>query len=646
MSRLEDVEKDLYGQNDAKLNKRMRRSFVLPEMRDAPPNSWESQPQSDVPEPFMSKRMLKIFVTSLAVVVLVTTGAFLYFYLTNKGQEAAITIQGRDRIDSGEIVSIPFSFKNISRSALQNVNFTIIFPDGTHIIEDGVEKAAPPRLIKKFDDLAPGQEQSFEVSARLFGKENEEKKVDTTLSYQPEGLRANFSTNSSKIFTIGHVPLAISWESPDTVSPNQDVQIRVHYISSSQLTFNNLSLKLDYPPGFSFGSADPKPDVGNTIWKIGDMSPNREGFITIKGTLGGDAGSVKDFKSTLGVFDDQTQAFSVYSESTQELKIATNPLSVQISVDGTREKLISAGDNLNITLHYKNNSAEALKNITIHTFLEGGSGESGDQIFAPDSGNNLIELNSLSINSGGVYDHSSKSIIWSSGNLPDLQEIQPGGEGDIIFSIHVLDNFPVLSSKDKSLILRIRASIDAGDIPQDLAGTKVGSEDKLDLKTRSKLAFSAKSSHKSSLITNTGSLPPRIGKKTTYTIYWETRNYTNDLQNMQVKATLPPNVKWENSLYPTGVNIVFDDSSREVRWLIGKLPAGTGILSPTLVGAFQVSVTPSDLDLGKVMSLANKSILSGLDVFTGENINVEADALTTELKEDSSSSPSDWIVIK
>ena len=115
---------------------------------------------------------------------------------------------------------------------------------------------------------------------------------------------------------------------------------------------------------------------------------------------------------------------------------------------------------------------------------------------------------------------------------------------------------------------------------------------------------------------------------------------------MEVKTTLPPNIKWENLISPQESRITFDQASGEVRWRVGDVKAGTGILTPALVGAFQISVIPAEVDFGKAINLTNKSQLLALDVFTNEKRAEEGLPLTTELKEDPAVSTNDWRVVR
>ncbi|MEK7083134.1 MAG: hypothetical protein AAB972_03090, partial [Patescibacteria group bacterium] len=129
-----------------------------------------------------------------------------------------------------------------------------------------------------------------------------------------------------------------------------------------------------------------------------------------------------------------------------------------------------------------------------------------------------------------------------------------------------------------------------------------------------------------------------------YAILWEVKNFTNDILNAEVVGTLPPNVTWENITKTDGTPVTYDSASSEVRWRIGTISAGTGVLSPTMTSAFQVAVIPDETDRGHAIKLINPSRLMGTDSFTGIPVSEEIDVLTTELPFDTSATFGDGAV--
>lgn len=632
MGKIEELEEELYGKEEpGELVKRTRRRIVFPTPASKFPTAWLGRNGPQPQGRFLTdRRIFKFFLGALAVVLIIGGAAFIFIYLGTKGQEALVTIEGREEIQAGELVTISVVFKNLSRVHLQEAELTIILPRDSLLQENGIERVSPPLITKKIIDLEPGKEGAEEITVRFFGKEGEEKKVEAALLYRPENLRARFSAKGVKIFRISRVPLAISWEIPSLLSRGQEAEIKVRYNSSAPLTFENVSLRLDYPPGFSFVSASPSPSAGDSIWKVGALSPGQEGSIILKGKITGEEGEAKIFRAGLGFFDPSTKEWRPYSESSKETKIAVTPLSVQGFLDGQKEKIINPGERLNFVLRYKNNTEFTLKNVSLRAYPEG----------------DILDLSSLTSEKGGVFDFNSRSVVWNSAGLAELGEVPAGGGGEVGFGVVARERPLVRSPEDKNLKVALRSTIEAAGIPGELSQTELRSEEKLEFKVNSKIIFSAKALYRSSPILNSGPLPPRVGAKTFYTVLWEARNFTSDLQNAEIRAKLPANIKWEGVFWPTDARITFDTGASEVRWSLGSVKAGTGVITPSPTAAFQVSLTPSEADVGDSPVLVNEAKFSVLDTFTNQNLEARTGPLSIRLTEDLNTISGDWEVVR
>ena len=110
--------------------------------------------------------------------------------------------------------------------------------------------------------------------------------------------------------------------------------------------------------------------------------------------------------------------------------------------------------------------------------------------------------------------------------------------------------------------------------------------------------------------------------------------FTNNLRSAEVKTTLPPNVKWERATVPANASISFTESSGEVKWNIGSIEAGKGVLSPAATVSFRISVTPSEVDIGKAISLTNQATFTAEDTFTNNRIELMLPEYTTQIPDD------------
>lgn len=632
MGKLEDLERGLYGKDDEEIRRRSGRRVLFPKSVRNIPQVWQELPKQigmgeGIKQSILNRKFLKIFFGGVGILALIMGSVFLFFYLGTRGQEAEVTIHDRGTVSAGGLVTIPITFRNTSSTSLKEVELTVVLPAGSIIVEEGQERSAPSRIVRKVEDLDPAEEGSAEIAAKLFGKEGEEKEILATLTYRPENLRARFSAKSSRNFMIGAVPLAIVWEVPEKFSSNQEVQAVIRYNSSASFPFRNMWLRVEYPFGFNVVSSSVKPTEGNNIWNIGDLDPGEEGSIQIAGKITGEEGEIKSFIGALGVFNPLTKEWRAFQESALTSKIAVAPLSITGLLNGSREPIIDLGENLEFALHYKNNTEKPLRNITLRARLEG----------------SVLDLPTLQIDKG-TFDSGTNSIVWSSAIAPELRELAPGQGGEFKFEVEIKARPAIRGAGDKNQIVRLNAEISPAFVPEEFSGAGLTGRDLVEAKVRTKILFSAKALHASSPILTSGPIPPRVGSETVYTILWEVRNFTNDIDGVQVVGILPPNVTWKNVFSPKDSRVVFDSATSEVRWNVGKVPAGTGINSPALTMAFQVSVTPSQVDRGKTMTLVTESQFSGKDSFVKEDLQEKIGNINTDLRDEPGGQVQDGVV--
>ena len=178
------------------------------------------------------------------------------------------------------------------------------------------------------------------------------------------------------------------------------------------------------------------------------------------------------------------------------------------------------------------------------------------------------------------------------------------------------------------------AKIDSFNVPLALSGIQLAGQNQFTVKVNSKLALNMKGYYNDRLLPNSGPLPPRVGQKTTYTIYWQILNSSNDLSNVKVEAYLPSYVRWEGNIFPKDENIKYDASSGKVIWQIGKLASGAGFLSPVRQAAFQVGFTPSLGQVGNLAVIMQAPKAAGDDNFTGAQLTVSDSELKSDMPDD------------
>jgi hypothetical protein len=224
---------------------------------------------------------------------------------------------------------------------------------------------------------------------------------------------------------------------------------------------------------------------------------------------------------------------------------------------------------------------------------------------------------------GGQVQTNDNMIVWDHNQAPQLRHLDVQQEGKIDFSVKVKSDWSV-SGQDSSNTV-INNEVNISQITQ-----------KFTIKVSSGLIISQKGYHKSFDISNLGSIPPEIGKATTYTINWEIKNYFSDAKNVKVKTILPKNVTLTGQILPQNEssNFSFDSVSREIVWSAGDIQAGTGVAGDPVVLIFQISLTPDSSEKGSVAPLIGQVQISGENQFTNTMITSQDSGINTSLPDD------------
>jgi len=134
---------------------------------------------------------------------------------------------------------------------------------------------------------------------------------------------------------------------------------------------------------------------------------------------------------------------------------------------------------------------------------------------------------------------------------------------------------------------------------------------------------------------NKGNLPPKVGQATQYTIHWLIRNFATDLNNVEVKATLAPGVKWVMAGPANlGNPVSYNPGDNTAVWNIDRVAATKGVLSDPAEAVFQVEAMPDVSMVGALEPLIGTTYLKGTDNFTGQELTSQFVPITTAMLDD------------
>jgi len=519
-----------------------------------------------------------------------------------------LNISGPERISSGENVIYLVKYKNNTKVSLDAAQLTFYWPDNSLPDKGNLVESA------SLGSIAPGEEREIEFRGKVMGQKNSREEIKASLSYQPAKVNSRLENMVVFQTEIIFVPLILNFDLPERTIGGQQITVALNYLNDSDSSFDNLIIKIEYPEGFKVSSSFPQPQ--ENIWQIGTLESKQEGKILVTGIIDGQRGDSKVFRAYLGVLRDKD--FVAYADAVKSSQISLPILLLEQTVNNSKDYLANAGDSLEFKIKYQNNSSLAIPAVKITAKLD----------------SSALDFTTLNLQEKGNFNSNDSLITWDQTNNSDLEMLNPGKSGEVIFMVKVKDNLPIKNFNDKNFTITSIARSDSASLPLALINQQVSDTVEMTTKINSKLTIDAKGYFQDSLLPNSGPLPPTVGKTTTYTIYWQITNSSNDVDNVEVSAALPSYVEWVNQFKPTSSNFKYDTLNRKITWEIGKLPSGTGILTPVKYVAFQIAFTPSVTQINQVVEVMKQSIISGKDSFTGADLKTIDAGLSTDLQDD------------
>lgn len=617
---LKKLKDRLYRRNES-FPDRKKEIRILGKKEGVIPTDWESPAQKneneeDVRRPFFLS-MKKIFIVAI---VFLAVSVLAVFYFWSRGvniissRNIGIEIKSPVDVKGGEIFSLDVSVENKNDSTLELSDLIIAFPIG-FFSADG---QAYGRERYSLGAIKPGETKKKTLGLSLLGEENEAKDIKVTLEYRLEGSNAIFAKDEDYQIKISRPAVGVSLIVPQEINARQQTKIDVELVSSSEMIIKDTVLMLEYPSGFQFIKADPKPGSKNNIWKIGDLNSSQQRKISIFGIIEGQDLEEKAFKASAGIMD-KDGAFVSFGSSSQTLVVKKPFLDMALFINGKNpeDAIIYPGETVQGEIVWKNNLLFDVQDVTLELKLGGKA-----------LNENLIRANK------GFYRTFDKTLVWNPSSMPEFGLIKPGEIGSNIFTFNIVEPLPVSSAGDNNFTITVEAQIKGGGSSVELGETEIQNSLSKSVKISSLLQLASRMLHYSGSLGNSGPMPPRAGQETTYSVVWSVGNISNDFSDVKVRAILPSFVRWTGKISPSDENISFNETTGEVIWSAGNISAGTGKISPAKEVSFQISFLPSLDQIGSTPVLVSDISIEGRDNFTGNVINEKKKDLDIRLTND------------
>ncbi|MEX2010567.1 MAG: hypothetical protein WD874_02065 [Parcubacteria group bacterium] len=534
-----------------------------------------------------------------------------------------IQVTGPVSIPAGEPLILTVTVVNKNNAELETANLSIQYPEGTRDPAD-TSKALTREMVV-LGSVKAGGENSQTFRSAIYGERGEIKTIRLTVQYKVEGSNATFYKDKVYEISIGDTPVAIGIAQPAGVTSGDIFSSTITIAANSTEVIRNVIIKAEYPYGFSAIDSIPEPTSGDNVWNIGDLSPGDKKKITIRGSIVGEDNEERTFRFYAGVADPEnpTQLKVPLVSASQTLAIARPTVGLSLILNGQSdlEYVAPAGQSVQATLRFKNNSLEKLLNARVTVKFSG----------------NALDKFSINPQDGGFYNSGASEITWDSNDTPALEEILPGESGQVTFRVASLATLPP-GTRNPSI-----------DLTGHISATSLGAPDVVSNVTRtvkiaSEVSLSGRSLYSRGAFTNTGPIPPKVDAPTTYTVVLNLGNTQNDINESKVTMRLGANVKWAQAAQ--GENVTYDTNTNTVTWNVGTLASGAGSSLPGREASFQVTLTPSIGQIGSAPSLVTGITFAGTDSFTSEKTSVAISSINTRISADPTYTQGDEVVVK
>jgi hypothetical protein len=510
-------------------------------------------------------------------------------------------ILGPEEIILGQEVEYIVKYKNNGNFRLEEPE--LIFEPPENSLKDG--KIFERQILGKEqlgEAIYPGEEKIVSFKFQVLGKEGDKKIAHAILSYRPKNLRAKYQSLTTFTTIIKSVPLSFDFDLPSKIESGKEIKFRLNYFSNLDFPLLSLRVTIEYPLGFEFIESQP-PSLEKTEWKLPPLNKSEGGRIEISGRINGEIGEQKIIKAKIGIW--QENNFIVLKEISKGIEIIKPTLWVFQQINGNPKYIPNPGDLLHYEIFFKNIGKETLSSLSLITTLMG----------------DVFDLQTIKAPEG-EFTPGDNSIVWDWRKLSTLQFLEPGQEGKVEFWVNLKKDWEIPSLEGN---IKIKNRVFLGQLTEEF-----------EYKVNSKLEIIQKGFFQDEVFGNSGPIPPRVGETTTYTIIWQVKNYYNNVKNVKVKAILPQNVKLTGKIFPEKEieKFTFDSQSREIVWNVGDLRVASGVLNPPLNIAFQVALTPTFEQRGKLVEIIKEVKLTAEDEWTGATIEIATSPLDTSLPDD------------
>lgn len=561
------------------------------------------------------------------IVVLALVGGSLYgsyyYYKTHQSRDKILdlSIKAPAEIGAGEEFFYTVEIHNTTDNIIKNIDLGAVFPDNFIFSES----SPTPSLNQndwRVDRLGPYGSQTVKIKGKIINHPDSDNLLSLRVTYYLSDFSTEFKKELAHSIKINGVGFDINADYSNTVLVGDDNGVSLRFSNRRNAWLSEFYLTLSLPENVVLATSTAAASSSKNL-VLEKTNKDNEFKIT-----GWDAGldeqdlsfyyRVKEKREDKTILNLHLEAPSKdgqtlpFWEKELDLDVIKSDLSLILSVnDNKNDQAVNFDDSLNYVLSYSNKGDRSMKDLIIMAVVDG----------------DFVDWNTLKDKNGGL--RKKNTITWTKNEIPSLSELRAGDEGEIKFSLAVAPYQGLDLSKNFKITSYTQYNI--GNSEEFKENSDNRSNQVVNL-INSNLFFSEEFRYfdADNVPVGAGSLPPKVGQKTTLKVYWHLKNDLHELGDVRAEYILPEGVVYENNVRTSAGSVDYDPAERKISWTISRLP----ITATEASAEFGVSITPSSNDVDKIMVLSAGNQLKALDSETKAIISKQVKAQTTKLEDD------------
>ncbi len=588
---------------------------------------YTDQRDYDFPRSLKVARKKKIWTVIISVLMMMFVIAlfFLFFFNSNNrkfGEESFnLTFTGPKQAPSGQMVEYIIAYHNDQGVDLNNVEINLRYPSG-FTFEGSLPQAenneGTKLLIKKIRGRESG---NLSVRGLLVGEVGESKNFTVIVTYEPENINAQYARTLNFSTELVASVLNLELSGPTQLPVAESFNLTATYRNSSVQSLNGLVIRLIAPSGFELELPSLSALSGaNNTWLLPELAPLMEAKVEFRGRFTDLVSPDKQvIKVAVGILNDAGD-ITIQEEKIHEINLVKTHLTLNLTAnDVSLRSALDLGQQVTYQVTIANEGETPFTDVRLIARLD----------------TKYLDWSTLRDDAGGTINRSQGTITWTKDSLPFLTSLAPGSRTTIRWYLAVQPLLPPEINPPFSFSAQVEAFANqqVGDNIQSI--TAQSNEVISRINTRFTLETDGRYYTDELIKLGSGPLPPQVNQTTTYVIFWRLSNTINEVENVVVTTTLPPDVNFTgHSTVTAGSAVTFNPNTREVRWTLNRLPGGAGSSFAKPEASFEVAITPVPSDAHKILVLTRTTTATARDSVSGADLISTAKFITTEIDND------------